>query len=241
VEALAIVDELDTEKRTRAYTVTGGSVTRHLRGEDEGGFYVKYPRAINERFPNRWISKLVIQALTVDQLRPFKDAGVQIYHPNYEVWDPKLFREICPGKEDYVGRDEWIRRIVDAAEIFGPSQVIPNFVGGVEMAKSVGFQKVDDALDSNAEAFDFFMSKGITPRFTVWCPEPLAVLGNEEGPAPLAYHMGLLKLWRDTHKKYNLPTPPGYGPPGAGNAVFSVSSFMDVIDPDCPLAELPPQ
>jgi hypothetical protein len=26
-----------------------------------------------------------------------------------------------------------------------------------------------------------------------------------------------------------LTSPPGYGPPGAGNAVFSVSSFMDTL------------
>ena len=33
--------------------------------------------------------------------------------------------------------------------------------------------------------------------------------------------------------------PPGYGPPGLGNAVFSVSSFMDVLDPAIPVAAFP--
>ena len=55
--------------------------------------------AKKKRFPGRWIGKLVVQALPKEEVRQFKDVGVQIYHPNYEVWDPKLFEIICPGKE----------------------------------------------------------------------------------------------------------------------------------------------
>jgi len=63
-------------------------------------------------------------------------------------------------------------------------------------------------------------------------PEPLTKLGklNPQG-APLEYHVRLLETWRDTHARFGLPTPPGYGEPGIGKAVFSVSSFMDVIAP----------
>ena len=239
VEALEIIDETDVEKRTGAYTLTGGSITRHLRGEDEATFYEAYARAINSRFPGRWISKLVVQALPLDDVKRFRDAGVQIYHPNYEVWDRRLFPIICPGKEDYVGRDEWMKRIVDSAEIFGPSQVSPNFVAGVEMAAPHGFKTVEEALKSTGEGLDYFMSQGITPRFTVWCPEPLSVLGKDQGPAPLEYHVGLLRLWRETLLRYGLPAPPGYGEPGVGKAVFSVSSFMDALPGDLEVARLP--
>ena len=74
------------------------------------------------------------------------------------------------------------------------------------------------------------MSQGITPRFTTWCPEPLSNLGSQE-PAPLEYHLRLLEVYRDTIEKHRLAPPPGYGPAGAGQAVFSVSSFMDVLPP----------
>jgi hypothetical protein len=234
LEALAIIDEEDAERRTKAFTITGGSITRHLRGLEEAAFYARYARAINERFPGRWISKMVVQALPLEALREFRDAGVEIYHPNYEVWDRRLFSIICPGKERFIGRDEWMRRILAAAEVFGPSRVIPNFVAGVEMAAPHGFATVEEALRSTGEGLEFFMSHGIAPRFTVWCPEPLSVLGRDQGPAPLEYHAGLLRLWRDTHAKHRLPVPPGYGPPGAGEAVFSVSSFMDVLAPTPP-------
>ncbi len=229
LEALEIIQETDSE--SRAYTVTGGSVTSTLDGKSEIDFYVQYPEAIEKRFPGRWIGKAVVQALPRDEVRRFREAGIQIYHPNYEVWDPRLFSIICPGKDRYIGRDRWIQRILDAAEVFPPSRVIPNFVAGIEMARPEGFPSVDDALASTGEGLDFFMSKGIIPRFTTWCPEPLSVLGrqNPKG-APLEYHVGLLRVWKQTHERYSLKAPPGYGSAGIGNSVFSVSSFMDVIE-----------
>ena len=228
LEALEIIQ--DTDSISKAYTVTGGSITSQLDGREEIDFYLRYPEAIEERFPGRWLGKVVVQALPRESVQRFKDAGVRIYHPNYEVWDARLFEIICPGKARYIGRDEWIRRILDAAEVFGPSHVIPNFVAGIEMAQPAGFTSVEEALASTGEGLDFFMSRGVAPRFTTWCPEPLSVLGKSNpGGAPLEYHLGLLRVWRDTHERYRLPVPPGYGKPGIGNAVFSVSSFMDVI------------
>lgn len=232
LEALAIINQTDThEPISRAYTITGGSVTSKLHGLSEVDFYARYAEAIERRFPGRWISKMVVQALPLDEVKKLKDVGVQIYHPNYEVWDERLFNLICPGKARYIGWNEWTKRILDAATIFGPSHVIPNFVAGVEMAKPYGFATVDEAIASTAEGLNFFMSHGISPRFTVWCPEPLTELGplNPHG-APLEYHLRLLETWRDLHESYRLPVPPGYGEAGIGRAVFSVSAFMDVIE-----------
>ncbi len=229
LEALEIIASTDSD--SKAYTVTGGSITSRLEGKTEVEFYARYPEAIEKKFPGRWISKVVVQALPRDEVRRLRDAGVRIYHPNYEVWDERLFRILCAGKERYIGRDEWLRRILDAAEIFEPRNVIPNFVAGVEMAPPDGFQSIDEAISSTAEGLDFFMSRGVSPRFTTWCPEPLSVLGRNRQGAPLEYHVRLLRVYRDTRAKYRLPPPPGYGDPGLGKAVFSVSGFMDVLPP----------
>ena len=227
LEALEIVAESDSD--SRAYTITGGSVTSQLAGLSEVDFYARYAAAIENRFPGRWISKMVVQALPKEEARKFKDAGVRIYHPNFEIWDAGRFAAICPGKNRYVGRDEWIRRIIEATEIFGASNVIPNFVGGIEMARPYGFDNVDEAIASTKNGLEFFMSRGVTPRFTTWCPEANTELGdaNPQG-APLEYHVRLLEAWRETQEKYKLAAPPGYGDPGVGRAVFSVSAFMDV-------------
>jgi hypothetical protein len=230
LEALEIIDRYDTQKASHAYTLTGGSVTSTVDGLSEADFYGRYAQAIEERFPGRWIGKVVAQALPKVEAQRFKDHGITIYHPNYEVWDKRLFTIISPGKERYVGREEWHRRIFDAAEIFGARHVIPNFVAGVELAKPFGFETIDEAIASTVEGLDYFMSRGITPRFTTWCPEPTTPLGrdNPDG-APLEYHVRLLGAYRDALGRHGLEPPPGYGKPGAGNAVFSVSSFMDVL------------
>ncbi|MDI7165266.1 radical SAM protein [Leptospira santarosai] len=228
-DILEVLSWIDAEDQTaKVYTITGGSVITSLKKKNEIDFYLDYARAIESKFPRKWMGKIVSQAWEIEDCRKFKDAGIQVYHPNYEVWDKNLFQKICPGKEAYIGRDNWIRRVVDSAEVFGPSFVIPNFVGGVELSKPYGFATVREAIASTAEGLDFFMSKGIMPRFTAWCPEPYTTLGTQAGPT-LEYFCELLSVWKSTFEKYNLPVPPGYGNPGPGKAVFSVSAFMDVI------------
>jgi hypothetical protein len=233
LEALEIINRYDTARTSTAYTLTGGSVTSKVQGLAEADFYGRYAQAIEERFPGRWIGKVVAQALPKADVQRFHDYGVRIYHPNYEVWDKRLFELYCPGKERYVGRAEWHRRILDAAEVFGPRNVIPNFVAGIEMAAPGGFATVDEAIASTGEGLQYFMSRGILPRFTTWCPERTTPLGkmNPDG-APLEYHIRLLEIYRATMEANGMSTPPGYGPAGAGNAVFSVSSFMDSLPAD---------
>jgi hypothetical protein len=224
--------------KAEAYTLTGGSVTTQLDGLDEAGFYVRYAEAIEAEFPRRWIGKAVVQALPLADVRRLKAAGLRIYHPNYEVWDREKFEALCPGKARHVGRDEWIRRVADAVDVFGKGCVIPNFVAGIELARPFGFDTVDAALASVEEGLRFFMTRGVIPRFTVWCPEPFSELG-EQPPAPLEYHVRLLDLYKRLLETCAGVAPPGYGPPGLGRAVFSVSSFMDVIDPALPVAPFP--
>ena len=229
-----ILEALDllaaTDSPAKAYTVTGGSITSTLAGESEVDFYTKYVEAIERRFPDKWIGKVVTQAWVKSDVQRLKDAGAKIYHPNYEVWDPELFAAYSPGKNRYIGREEWIKRVVEAAEVFGPSRVIPNFVAGIEMAKPVGYTDVEKAVASTQEGLEYFMARGVVPRFTTWCPEPTTPLGklNPEG-ASLEYHLRLLEVYRDTLLSFRLPPPPGYGEPGPGKAVFSVSPFMDVL------------
>ena len=233
LEALALIDRYDTARTSEAYTLTGGSITSTVEGLAEADFYGRYAQAIEERFPGRWIGKVVAQALPRADVQRYKDYGIAIYHPNYEVWDKRLFELVSPGKQRYVGREEWHRRILDAAEVFGPRHVIPNFVAGVEMARPHGFATVDEAIASTTEGLDSFMSHGIAPRFTTWCPEPTTPLGraNPDG-APLEYHVRLLEAYRDALGRHGLGPPPGYGAAGPGRAVFSVSSFMDTLEPD---------
>ena len=221
-----------SNSRAKAYTITGGSITSKLAGKTEVEFYSQYVEAIEQRFPDRWIAKVVTQAWPRVDVQRLKDAGTKIYHPNYEVWDRDLFAAYSPGKNRYIGRDEWIDRVIRATEVFPASNVIPNFVAGIEMARPHGFTEVEAAIASTREGLRFFMRHGIVPRFTTWCPEPTTPLGklNPEG-ASLEYHLRLLETYREALAEFKLAPPPGYGDPGPGHAVFSVSPFMDVLEP----------
>ena len=231
-EIIEVLHWIDKEDKTaQVYTITGGSVTKTLRNKSESDFYFEYAEGIQKTFGERWLGKIVTQAWPKEELQRFYDAGIRVYHPNYEVWDKRLFALLCPGKEDFIGRDNWMKRILEAAKVFGPAGVIPNFVGGVELAKPYGFATVTEAIASTAEGLDFFMSHGIVPRFTTWCPEPFTTLSTLEKQSvpPLEYFLELLSVWKESFEGYKLPVPIGYGKPGPGQAVFSVSAFMDVI------------
>ena len=231
IGALSIIESSE-DSSAGAYTLTGGSIIDEVgfKGDTEIDFYVRFLEAIEDKFSGKWLSKVVVQAHTQKNLKRLKSAGAYIYHTNFEVWDKSLFEKICPGKSKFVGRDEWVKRIVDAVEVFGEYKVIPNFVAGVELSRPFGFESIDDAVNSTAEGLEFFMSKGVIPRYTTWCPEKTSKLGKlGNSSAPLEYYVKLLLKWHELHYKYNLPIPEGYGAAGPGKAEFSVSAFMDAF------------
>ncbi len=137
-----------------------------------------------------------------------------MYHPNYEVWDRRLFELYCPGQ----GAIRRPRRV---------AQAHPRLRGGLRRAQrdpqlrgrrgdggAVGFTTVDEAIASTTEGLRFFMSHGITPRFTTWCPRPHdpARQGQPQG-APLEYHIRLLEAYRSTMEDFGLSSPPGTATP----------------------------
>ena len=230
LEALAIIAEHD-DGASHAYTLTGGSVTSKVDGLAEADFYGRYAQAIEERFPGRWIGKVVAQALPREDVQRYKDYGISIYHPNYEVWDERLFSIICPGKERYVGRAEWHRRILDAAEVFGPRLRDPELRRGCRDGEAVrvhvgrGGDRLARARGSSSSCR---AGSRRGSRRGARSRRRRSACDNPDG-APLEYHVRLLETYRDVLEGNGLQPPPGYGEPGAGNAVFSVSSFMDVL------------
>ncbi|MBW1711838.1 MAG: radical SAM protein, partial [Deltaproteobacteria bacterium] len=102
-------------------------------------FYLQYVEAIRAKIGNRIPIVLIVEPGSREDMKRLYEAGVSSYNPNYEVWDPELFKILCPGKEKFIGREEWIRRSVEAVDIFGAGSVSPNFVAGVEMAQPWGF------------------------------------------------------------------------------------------------------
>ena len=213
--------------RPHSYTVTGGAITSHLAGGKEDEFYLRYVRAIKERIGSRWSCRLETVAKDAESLKRFRQEGVDIHEPNMEVWDERLFKVLVPGKDRHVGRDAYLRRMLEAVDIFGEGNVTTNLVSGVEMSQPYGFQEVAAAVRSTAQGFDYLMDHGIIPRLTTWCLEPGSPLGHNQLP-PLEYFVRIAQGWYETWRKYDLPPPAGLGPMGPGRALTSNSAFMDV-------------
>ena len=129
------------------------------------------------------------------------DTGLDAVQPNIEVWDRRLFEIICPGKAKYVGYDEWIRRMLEGVEVFGPGKIQPNFVIGMEMVKPWGFTDVDAAVESTLGGFEFLMQNGVFPRCAQWFIEPGSALAGQELP-PLDYYIKFGKGYKELRHRY---------------------------------------
>jgi hypothetical protein len=229
VEAMKAIflDQPEDEPRRLTYILSGGSVMSGKGEYADVKFYTDYVKAIKEAIGNRWICHLQAAALDREGLKRMKDAGVDCYHPNFEVWDERLFKSLCPGKEKFIGRETWIKRTIDAVNIFGEGWVTPAFVAGVEMSKPYGFEEVDDAIMSTAEGLDFLMSHGVLPRADHWCVEPLSALGGNP-ILPLKYFVELDRAWYQLWEKHKLPQVPGYRDMGPGKSVYQQSAILDM-------------
>lgn len=206
---------------------TGGTIVQSFRGLNEEDFYLQYVEATRKRIGSQWKIGLQTAAKDKDTCKRMRDVGVDWFNGNIEVWDKELFKIICPGKERFVGWDEWVRRLVDAVSVFGEGNVGSFFVAGVEMAQPYGFKDVDSAVRSTTEGMDYLMSQGIVPIPCPWCVDPLSPLA-EHPLIPLEYYVRLFRNWYEIWKKYHLPKPPGVHSMGPGQATFSLSPYLDM-------------
>lgn len=173
--------------------------------ENEVNRYIKVLQAIGRNFKSRrFPSQLIAPAYTKKQIkRIYDETGLSSYCPDIEVWDEKLFKWICPGKEKWLGRNYWIKSALDAVEIFGKGNVYTNFVAGVELAKPYGFKTIDEALKSNFDACEFFAKHGVIYLSLVWRPWKSSKFAGQK-QVPLEYYVRLVKGLHDIRKANGL-------------------------------------
>jgi hypothetical protein len=210
--------------------MTSGSILRDVqgRGENAADFNIPYVEAIRARIGGRLPIVLITESQPLERVKRLRAAGVTVHNANLEVWDKELFAILAPGKAKYVGYDLWVRRLLDAVEIMGEGNVSPNMVSGIEMAQPWGFKRVDEAVRSATEGFEFLMSHGVIPHLDTWCIEPGTQLEGHP-PVPLDFLIRADAAWHETWKKYNLPPFAGYGPMGGpGRALYGNSASVDI-------------
>lgn len=167
--------------------------------------YIRVLQAVGENFSGRrFPSQIISSAFTRKQLkRIYAETGILSYCPDIEVWDEEIFRWLCPGKEKYFGRKNWIRSMLDAVEIFGKGNVYTNFVAGCEMAQPNGFKTEEEALASNFEGCEYLAKNGISMMALVWNPIKGTGLHGQKQPS-LDYYVRLAKGLHDIRASYGL-------------------------------------
>jgi len=166
--------------------------------------YIRVWQAIGADFATRFPSQLMAPAYTKDQLqRLYNETKITSYCPNIEIADRALFKKLCPGKEKWIGYDAWLRRTVDAVEVFGRGNVYTQVVAGAELARPHGFADPEAALESNFRLCNFFARNGVIFLSTIWRPHKAARLGFQPMP-PLEYYVKLAKGLHDIRRSYGL-------------------------------------
>lgn len=188
------------------YCLSAGSI---LSGkelfDDEVDMYIEILKVIGslykvEKFP----SQIVGSAFNLKQLeRLYNETGLLSYTTDLEVLDPKLYEWICPGKTEFVGYEEWKKRLIDAVSIFGKGYVNTSTVAGVALAKPYGHKSEEESLKITLAEVEYISKHGVTVIGSVWRTAPGTIFFKQKTPS-LDYYVQLFKGYDDIRRAYGL-------------------------------------
>jgi len=212
--------------------ITGGQITGKLAGKGEVDFYLQYVDAIVERIGEVWPINLAMTPQPLQSAKRLREHGVHTRSVNFEVWDRELFKLVCPGKERYVGRDEWLRRSIGEIEVFGVGgHVTPRFCAGIEVIKPWGFDTLEEGLQSTREGLEFFMSHGAVPRpvsLRIEQGTALSKLVGFNAYPPVDYFIQLDIIWYELWQKYRPGHVDARDPIGPGINRYGYNAAEDM-------------
>ncbi|MBI5682907.1 MAG: radical SAM protein [Deltaproteobacteria bacterium] len=90
---------------------------------------------------------------------------------NMEIFDEKLFKEICPGRDKLIGRERYINALKYAAKVFPNGTVATHLIVGLEPS------------ESTMKGIDFFTGIGVVPILPIYRPSGSAKLSGYKVPS----------------------------------------------------------
>jgi len=203
----AIKEAVKQEGRFSSICISGGSI---ISGEkpfdDEVNGYIDLLQRIGTVFGDekRFPSQLVASAFDNEQLeRLYENTGLTSYTADLEVLDAEKFAWICPGKSEFIGFDEWKRRLYYATEVFGRGNVNTGCVLGVELAKPNGFATEDEAFSRVSETIEDLVSHGVAIAGNIWCAAPNSIFQRQDTPS-LDYYVRVCRYINQLHHQYEI-------------------------------------
>ena len=178
----AITLAFENEENLDWMIITGGSLKDRKM---EFKRYHDVLSVIQKHIPQRWNYKIKGNAALLptndeNDLEKLFETGIE--HPsfNLEVWDEKLFKSYCIGKEKYASFDNLIETYKKAVKIWGGGQVWCNFVGGIS------------PINDLKEGFRYMADMGVVPGANIFHLDPKAIgvkLGLKEPNEEYVFEM----------------------------------------------------
>lgn len=155
------------ESEIRHIYLVGGSLTDP---ELEGQRFLQLARAVREYNSQDIPVTLGSGALPDATLEAFHEHElVDAVCFNLEVWSKELFARVCPGKNNYVGYDEWIASLEKAVELWGRGRVYSAMVAGIELEPDFGMEW-QQAAELVVDGVRDLCGRGIIPIYSLYYP-----------------------------------------------------------------------
>ncbi|MHA1401159.1 MAG: radical SAM protein [Candidatus Heimdallarchaeaceae archaeon] len=119
--------------------------------------------------------KIPIHLLTVppddfNLIEDYKKSGVSTIAFNLEIYNKKLFKEICPGKEKFYSYDKYLQSFDAAREVFGDYRVYCGFVWGLEAPRST------------IAGYEYFLKRGISISSNIFHADEGSIFSERKHP-----------------------------------------------------------
>lgn len=194
------------EREIRHIYLVAGSLTDW---SEEGERFIEIARAVQQVNEHRIPVACGSGALPLETLEKLhRERLVDSVCFNLEVWSRDLFEQICPGKNRFVGYDEWIGSLQNAVGLWGRGRVYSAMVAGIEMEPEYGLDWEQAAERAIAGAEDL-CSRGIIPIYSLYWPT-----GGRDHPDYFSrlqsYFERLNREYREIRRRHDLSIWPGF-------------------------------
>ena len=195
-------------------------------GREGAALCLRYVQGVRGRIGGRIPLQLQAPPFSSKEEADLLGAGVDARLSNLLAWDPDLFFDLQSEQGRLIGRDEWIRRVLDQAIIYGVSTASPGIIVGLEMTRPWGAFSLERAAESAREWITFFAQHKVVARPRHIRTHPCARLAQGPWP-PTELFLEVDQIWYEALAAYRLDEPRGFLM-GPGRSRYLNSACFDL-------------
>ena len=155
------------------YLVAGSLTDWH----EEGVRFMEIARVVQQVNQHKIPVTCGSGALPLEIMQQMHDEGlVDSVCFNLEIWSEALFEKVCPGKNKFVGYQQWIESLENAVSLWGRGRVYTAMVAGIELEPEFAMDW-KQAADLAIKGADDLCAKGIIPVYSLYWP-----VGGQDHP-----------------------------------------------------------